>query len=110
MSKMKQILKPSTISEILRPQGINNLPEGYLKNMGLVWHIGAIINNFYMHTGEPRARLMAMVFNPETQSGFVSFITGVKFGNQDDLKMWVNYLLYLSEQSATINNGNNNEV
>ena len=98
-----QFLKPSTITEMLRPQGINNLPEEYLKDMGLVWHIGSIINNLYFHTGEPRGSLMAMALNPETNSGFVSFITGIKFRNQDDLKKWVNYLLYLSEQAANFN-------
>jgi len=99
----KQILNPSAIEKMLKPQGIKNLPEGYLKDMGLVWHIGSIIDNLYFHTGEPRGSLMAMALNPKTNSGFVSFITGMKFRNQDDLKKWVDYLLYLSEQAANFN-------
>jgi CubicO group peptidase (beta-lactamase class C family) len=99
----KQILKPETVNEMLRPQGIKNLPPGYLKDMGLVWDIGALPNNntIYLHTGEPAGTIVAMMFNPETNSGFVTALTGIKFNSQEDGAKWVAYLVYLMQQSAS---------
>ncbi len=102
--KGKQILKSETINEMLRPQGIKNLPPGYLKDMGLVWNIGALPNNntVYLHTGEPAGTIVAMMFNPETNSGFVTSLTGIKFNSQEDGAKWVAYLIYLMKQSSLL--------
>jgi len=99
----KQILKTETVNEMLRPQGVKNLPPGYLRDMGLVWDIGALPNNntIYLHTGEPAGTIVAMMFKPETNSGFVTALTGIKFNSQEDSVKWVAYLVNLMQHSAS---------
>ena len=104
--KGKQILKPETIVEMLRQQGVKNIPEGFLIDMGLVWHIAdgnaiGFTNPIYLHSGEPTGTMINMVFNPETKSGFVSCITGIKFSSPQDGAKLMPYFSNLLRNSGT---------
>ena len=103
----KQILKPETIIEMLGEQGIKNIPEGFLIDMGLVWHIAdgsalGIPNSVYLHSGEPTGTMINIVFDQETNSGFVSYITGIKFSSPQDGAKLIPYFKSLLQSSATM--------
>lgn len=104
--KGKQILKPETIDEMLHQQGVKNIPGGFIVDMGLVWQIAGenvigIPNPIYLHGGEPTGTMINMVFNPETNSGFISCITGIKFSSPQDGAKLIPYFMNLLQNSAT---------
>lgn len=96
----KQVLKSETLSEMISPQGVESVPPGFLKDMGLVWHIAEVNQEVLMHTGEPAGTIIAVFYCPKTSTGFVSFMTGVNWKIPNATQKWIAYLMHLIDQAA----------
>jgi CubicO group peptidase (beta-lactamase class C family) len=76
----KQILKPETVSEILKPQNVKMPPIKIVPpmlDMGLTWMVtdGDSIR-YFMHGGEGSGITTLAFFNPNTKTGAIIFLTG----------------------------------